>query len=290
MSETTTPRNTTAATHRPRDQWYWRLRRWMTPGLRNAQYAYFDTLDTTLQAGDRWLDLGCGRRLAPLWLRHRTAVERVLLARAGEAVGIDPDAGALADNALPIRKHLAVAERVPEPGGSFDLITANMVVEHLDNPGAVLAEAARLLRPGGRMLIHTPNRWYPLTAAAACVPYPLRRRIAAALEKRPAQDIYPTRYRLNTAGAFARHAARAGLVVEQLTRTTDSPETLRLGPGVAPELALIALTRLRPLHGMQSNLIVTLRKPGAAETVAGGMHLRCRSSAESSAIAYGDAA
>lgn len=278
------------AANRRRDRWYWGLRRWMTPGLRNAQYAYFDTLDQTLQQGDRWLDLGCGRRLAPLWLRHRTTVERTLLARAAECVGADPDAAALNDNALPIRKHLATAERVPEPDGSFDLITANMVVEHLDDPGAALAEAARLLRPGGRVLLHTPNRWYPLTAAAACVPYPLRRRIAGALEKRPAHDIYPTRYRMNTPGAFARHAAKAGLLVEQVTRTADSPETLRLGPLVAPELALIALTRLRPLRGMQSNLIVTLRKPGAAQTVAGGMHLRNKADDGSMTRRYGDAA
>ncbi|MFI4861763.1 MAG: class I SAM-dependent methyltransferase [Phycisphaerales bacterium JB063] len=244
-----------------RERSYWRLRRWLTPGLRNAQYAYFSVLDETLQDGDRWLELGCGRRIAPAWLRHASRIEQALLARAGEVVGVDPDAQALADNLLPMTHHLGTAEHVPEPDACFDLITANMVVEHLEQPQEVLREASRLLRPGGRILFHTPNRWYPVTAMAAMVPDMLRNRLTAWLEKRDLKDIYPTRYRMNSVASIRYSAKFAGLEVESIIQTADSPESLRLGPLVAPELILIAMTRSRMLQRMQSNMIVTLRKP-----------------------------
>lgn len=258
------------------EAWYWRLRQRLTPGLLNAQYAYFEQLEAALRPGDRWLDLGCGRRIVPAWLRQGRSLERRLIRRAGAVVGVDPDPQALADNTLPIVMHQGVAEQVPEPDASFDLITANMVVEHMDNPDAVLREAQRLLKPGGRLLFHTPNVWYPATLAAACVPGPLRRRITAWLEKRPSEDIYPTRYRLNSAGQVRRSAQRAGLQVASITQTADSPETVRLGPLVAIELTLIALTRTALFAGLRSNLVVELRKPMAGQQAGDVLQPACK--------------
>ncbi|MHC4414905.1 MAG: class I SAM-dependent methyltransferase [Planctomycetota bacterium] len=49
---------------------------------------------------------------------------------------------------------------------SFDLITVQHVIEHLPDPDSLLGEASRILRPGGRLLIATPNsqalgrRWF----------------------------------------------------------------------------------------------------------------------------------
>jgi ubiquinone/menaquinone biosynthesis C-methylase UbiE len=36
---------------------------------------------------------------------------------------------------------------------TFDLVTIHQVLHYLDQPGRALAEAARVLRPGGRLLI-----------------------------------------------------------------------------------------------------------------------------------------
>lgn len=42
---------------------------------------------------------------------------------------------------------------LPVPRDTFDLITVHQVLHYLDQPGLAIAEAARLLRPAGRLLI-----------------------------------------------------------------------------------------------------------------------------------------
>ncbi len=43
--------------------------------------------------------------------------------------------------------------RLPEPDASFDTIVLHMVLHHAEDPAKVIAEAARVLRPGGRMVV-----------------------------------------------------------------------------------------------------------------------------------------
>jgi SAM-dependent methyltransferase len=51
---------------------------------------------------------------------------------------------------------------IPLPDHSVDIVHASEVIEHLVNPDLLLTEAARVLRPGGHVLITTPNlhAWY----------------------------------------------------------------------------------------------------------------------------------
>jgi C_GCAxxG_C_C family probable redox protein len=46
-----------------------------------------------------------------------------------------------------------VAERLPLPAASVDFVFANMLLHHVDDPQAALLEMARILRPGGRVVI-----------------------------------------------------------------------------------------------------------------------------------------
>lgn len=107
-----------------------------------------------LAPGERLLDLGAGT--------GRYAVAAA--ARGVEVVGVDPAAAMLAvarsrTNNQPVTLVRADATRLPFPDGSFDAVLAVTSLCFTADPGRVLAEAARVLRPGGRLVLGELNRW-----------------------------------------------------------------------------------------------------------------------------------
>jgi SAM-dependent methyltransferase len=83
--------------------------------------------------------------------------------RVKRAVGIDvsPEMLAIARDRLTglnnCQVRLADIYRLPFPQGSalagFDAVLFHQVLHYLDDPGAAVAEAARIMRPGGQLLI-----------------------------------------------------------------------------------------------------------------------------------------
>lgn len=55
---------------------------------------------------------------------------------------------------------LAVGEHLPFADASIDVVLLNEVIEHVTDDRATLAEAHRVLRPGGYAVIYAPNRLY----------------------------------------------------------------------------------------------------------------------------------
>jgi SAM-dependent methyltransferase len=97
------------------------------------------TFAARLARGKRVLDAGCG-------------------AGYGSAEAVD---FARASYALPnLRFEQASCEALPHPGGSFDLVVAFEVIEHLENWREFLLEARRVLAPAGQLIISTPNKLY----------------------------------------------------------------------------------------------------------------------------------
>lgn len=96
----------------------------------------------------RILDVGCG-----------TGANLLMLSQFGDAEGVDVSEDALAfchERGLANVK-LGAAEKLPYDDGTFDLVTALDVVEHLDDDLSGLSEMRRVLRPGGRVLLFVPT-------------------------------------------------------------------------------------------------------------------------------------
>ncbi len=118
-----------------------------------------------LPPGARVLELGSG---AGYFVRHA-------LARGWEVHAVEPAEQAAARLARDprVRVHQQPAEAVDAAPGTFDAVFAWMVVEHLEQPLAVLRKIAAALRPGGYFVFSVPNagswefavfrgRWYAL--------------------------------------------------------------------------------------------------------------------------------
>jgi SAM-dependent methyltransferase len=147
-----------------------------------ARYRFAARFADVLKQPARVLDSGCGSG-------YGTAE----LAGAAAVVGIDISADAVAHASRAFSRpgvHFiqGACESLPFAGASFDLLVAFEVIEHLDGWRQMLAEARRVLRPSGVLLVSTPNKaWYNESRGAAGPnPYHIRefeyREFEAALE------------------------------------------------------------------------------------------------------------
>jgi SAM-dependent methyltransferase len=96
----------------------------------------------------RVLDVGCATG----------ALLEMLQNRGWTATGVElsgPQAAYCRSRGLDV--HSGRLEECSFPAGSFDAILASHLIEHLNDPGNFVREAGRILKPGGRLYISTPN-------------------------------------------------------------------------------------------------------------------------------------
>ena len=236
------------------------LQGWITPGLRYSQAIFEERLGTYVRNSKRWLDLGCGHRLLPEW---RGAAEAELMKSVPFAVGVDTDYDAIRRHRSMTQLCKADISKLPFKNESFDLVTANMVVEHLGDPATQFAEVARVLVPGGIFVFHTPNAQSYLVAAARTLPDSVKKVLARLLEDRVSADVYPTHYRANRKAAIEQIGAQSGLAVDKLEFVNSSPVFNLFAPLLVPELLWIRQLQRRPgLAKYRPVLICALRKTG----------------------------
>jgi SAM-dependent methyltransferase len=101
--------------------------------------------------------IGRGRRVLDLGCRSGAFTQHFL--EGNDVVGLDVDRVALEKAAeLGIEPVVAnVEDPLPFPDASFDAVVAGELLEHLQFPDALVAEARRVLRPGGVLVGSVPN-------------------------------------------------------------------------------------------------------------------------------------
>ena len=183
------------------------LRRWSGAGPTDWQ-AYHAIVEGLLRPGMIVVDVGCGAgRVQPFpWERH----PKVRL------IGLDTDAAAFENEALEECFLLEPGKDWPLESDSSDLVLARYVLEHVDDPDGFLAEARRVLKPGGALAFLTPNRRHPAMLASAALPLTWKRRILTRTRDTAEDDVFETCYRMNTPQSLARQLSAAGFAVEWL--------------------------------------------------------------------------
>lgn len=227
-------------------------------GLRQSEYVYEETVIDYLDKSAYWLDAGCGRGILPAWMRGH-AVK--LIERGGVLFGIDRDTASVRDNAMVTRKLVGDLTGFPFRTGTFGLVTAHFVVEHLENPVPCLREVYRILKPGGVFVFHTTNLANCLIFLARLVPQGPKNAIVKLLEKREEKDVFPAHYRLNTPWLVMREAQNAGFSVRELKLTNTGPRFGKCGPLFLIELFITRILNCNVFRNFRSNIIAVLEKP-----------------------------
>jgi SAM-dependent methyltransferase len=234
---------------------YWRLRPWLTPGLQNSHAAYARLLEAEVTRAQAWLDLGCGHYFVPDWLTVRmgASAPRTI-------VGVDLDAEALRKHQGLSHKLVANGETLPFRDASFDLVTMNMVLEHVREPQLLIREVTRVLRRGGTFVVHTPNARGYTTRLTRLVPAALRAPLATVLQGRSEEDVYPTFYRANTEPELRALGESAGLQLRTVTLVNSSPLFVNFAPLLIPEMFLIRAINALGLDHMRACLLARFEK------------------------------
>ena len=174
-----------------------------TPKLREI-FGYFTPddwyetlLDGLITPTTRWLEVGCGRRLFP----SNPSLATTLSTRCARLVGIDESEN-IAENPY-IHAYQQVYLEDFQTDEVFDLITLRMVAEHVRDPDKLVTALAKLLAPGGRVVIYTIYRWSPVPIVAFLTPMAVHHALKRLVWDTEQRDTFPVKYLMNTRKALS---------------------------------------------------------------------------------------
>jgi ubiquinone/menaquinone biosynthesis C-methylase UbiE len=229
------------------------------PGWQSGTAQYVALVERNVNATDRVLDIGAG---------DGQGFAHSLRGRVREFVGLDPAPGVVSNPALD-RGVVGVAEKMPLDDESFDACVCSFTLEHVADPARAAREAWRVLRPGGRFVLRTPNLYHYAALIAWLTPHWFHRLVANPVRGLPPDtaEPHPTYYRCNTPRRVRKVFRQAGFTVAELRTIEPEPAYLQFSGlafllGTAYERLLNATELLAPLR---VTILGVLRKPGGPD-------------------------
>jgi SAM-dependent methyltransferase len=228
---------------------------------------FWPLVDRYVRPTDVAIDLGCGSGTTVKLLGERVAT----------SIGIDHDDASFSKHGLEIASaddddlHARrgaflvkgdIAE-IPLPAETVDFATSRWVFEHLEDPGAVVAEMARVLRPGGYALIVVPNRLHPGILLSSAFPLRLKQWLLRASSGVEEELVIQTYYRANTEPALDRWFGEAGFEKVGLWFVADPSYWLFSRSLFVLMSTSGRLARVLPLRRFRMHIVALYRKGDA---------------------------
>lgn len=229
----------------------WRFR-YFSPEAR-----YQAVVDRLVTKETSWIDVGGGKALFP----DNEALSRTLAKRCRRLVGVDPS-----DN---IHQNEFVHERVQSVieayrmDQTFDLATLRMVVEHIPQPDRLVTALARLVKPRGKVVLCTPNRWSLSSMIASMTPQRLHQWAAHFLWRAKEEDVFPTVYRMNTRRTLRTVFLNGGFREVAFAYSDDCSILQRFRLLYPLELSFWRLWRITGMRYPENNLLGVYERHGS---------------------------
>lgn len=175
--------------------------------------AFYSRVNSMLGSDDIVLDVGAGRGAALIDDRVEFRRNlRKLRGKCKKVIGIDVDANARSNPGLDEFHMINDVSAWPVADSSVDILTADFVLEHVNDPALFFKEVVRVLKPGGVFCARTTNRLGYVGLIASMVPNNRHAKVARFAQKDRAEiDVFPTRYQVNTVWVAKQYLKSAGL-------------------------------------------------------------------------------
>jgi len=159
------------------------------------------------------LDAGCGS--GDYWKER----EGRFLGK--KVVGVDISRSSVGANIIISLGAEGNLTQIPLKSESVELIICRSVFEHLTEPEKVWSEFARVLKPGGSVIISTQNKYHPVMFLSYIFPSGFRIYLKKIFIKMSLDEgTYPTHYKCNTQRAFRKMSDYAGFENEYYIQHT----------------------------------------------------------------------
>jgi SAM-dependent methyltransferase len=149
-----------------------------------------------------------------------------------EVIGVDIDEVVLQNEDLNKAIVAKKGEKLPFADNYFDLIWADYVCEHIEDPLIFLSEVRRVLKSGASFFFRTPNRYHYVSLIGGMTPHWFHELVANKARglSSTEHDIYPTFYHLNSRNSILKNANLAGFKDIELRLIECDPSYLVFNP------------------------------------------------------------
>jgi len=186
--------------------------------------------------------------------------EEDIVTRCRMVIGVDYDLGSLVNHRTISYRIRDDINALPFNNEAFDLVSANMVIEHLHHPEVQFTEISRILRRRGRLVFHTPNAFGYQIILGRLIPDFLKKKTIYFLQGREEEDVFETHYRANTRKSLLRLASECGFRIMKLDMRVATAQFVMIPPVLLLELFWLRALMSEKLKSLRNNIIGVLEK------------------------------